>query len=215
MRIHKAVLSAALLIATTPAFGADTVIFINGNVGPWSQALNPTLDYGAHDNMAPGVIDTIFDFSVNSPFSITYLGSKTSPNGGTPYATGIGDTAAIANGGNGSGGNPYPSKYIDSSQYPAYVNAAIGAFTDGNGVVVGTPFLIGEGISVLAPAGAAALQFGVNDDVYSNNSGLLLFAVVGNAAPVPEPAAWALMVGGFGMAGMALRRRQRLTVRYA
>ena len=34
------------------------------------------------------------------------------------------------------------------------------------------------------------------------------------AAPVPEPASWAMMVGGFGLVGGALRRR-RLAVRFA
>lgn len=32
---------------------------------------------------------------------------------------------------------------------------------------------------------------------------------------VPEPESWALMIGGFGMAGGALRRRQRTSVTYA
>ena len=36
-----------------------------------------------------------------------------------------------------------------------------------------------------------------------------------NAAAVPEPASWAMMIGGIGMAGGALRRRQRATVRFA
>jgi hypothetical protein len=37
----------------------------------------------------------------------------------------------------------------------------------------------------------------------------------GVTAPVPEPAAWALMILGFGLIGAAMRRRVRTTVRYA
>ena len=32
---------------------------------------------------------------------------------------------------------------------------------------------------------------------------------------VPEPATWAMLIGGFAMVGGAMRRRQKLTVRYA
>ncbi len=38
---------------------------------------------------------------------------------------------------------------------------------------------------------------------------------VGAGAVVPEPASWALMIGGFGLMGAALRRRTRVTVAYA
>jgi len=40
------------------------------------------------------------------------------------------------------------------------------------------------------------------------------FTLTGTTA-VPEPATWALMLGGFGLAGAALRRRQRANVRFA
>ncbi len=36
-----------------------------------------------------------------------------------------------------------------------------------------------------------------------------------SAAAVPEPASWAMMVGGFGLAGGAMRRRSRSSVAYA
>jgi hypothetical protein len=39
--------------------------------------------------------------------------------------------------------------------------------------------------------------------------------VLGTAAAVPEPATWALMIGGFAMAGAAARRRTRTSVTYA
>ena len=35
------------------------------------------------------------------------------------------------------------------------------------------------------------------------------------AGVVPEPATWAMMIGGIGLAGGALRRRQRMAVRFA
>lgn len=45
-----------------------------------------------------------------------------------------------------------------------------------------------------------------------NQSGYALLDEVSvtGAAAVPEPTTWALMIGGFGLAGAALRRRQRL-----
>ncbi|UAK26364.1 PEPxxWA-CTERM sorting domain-containing protein [Sphingomonas nostoxanthinifaciens] len=47
-----------------------------------------------------------------------------------------------------------------------------------------------------------------------DDSGVRVF-VEGNAvAAVPEPSSWALMIAGFGLAGVALRRR-RVTVRFA
>jgi hypothetical protein len=56
---------------------------------------------------------------------------------------------------------------------------------------------------------------------FSNTSGGLVIDnvtvdVIGAATNgVPEPAAWALMVGGFGIAGAALRRRRPTSVSYA
>lgn len=41
--------------------------------------------------------------------------------------------------------------------------------------------------------------------------GEIIFAD-GSAAAVPEPTTWALLIGGFGMAGAMLRRRQRLAL---
>jgi hypothetical protein len=34
-------------------------------------------------------------------------------------------------------------------------------------------------------------------------------------APIPEPATWAMMVGGFGLIGAASRRRSRANEAYA
>lgn len=42
--------------------------------------------------------------------------------------------------------------------------------------------------------------------------GEIIFADGSGVAAVPEPATWALLIGGFGMAGAALRRRRRLAL---
>lgn len=44
-------------------------------------------------------------------------------------------------------------------------------------------------------------------------SGTLAFAAGSNA--IPEPATWAMMLGGFGLLGVAMRRRTRMAVTYA
>jgi hypothetical protein len=64
------------------------------------------------------------------------------------------------------------------------------------------------GPNVSAPAG---FQFGFAvdyDGVYYNDSTGIKFTVTeADAGAVPEPASWAMMVGGFGLVGGAMRRR--------
>ena len=86
----------------------------------------------------------------------------------------------------------------------------IGAFTDASGVVIGTPFATGDGpFTIPVPAGAIYLDLGVNDDIYSDNSGALLVDVTGLASGVPEASTWAMMVLGFAGLGFAAYRRAR------
>lgn len=41
------------------------------------------------------------------------------------------------------------------------------------------------------------------------------FTPIGSPPAVPEPASWAMMVGGFGLVGGAMRGRRRIAVRFA
>lgn len=76
--------------------------------------------------------------------------------------------------------------------------------------------------------GSAAFLFGdlnfdanVNNtyrfDLTANGNTLTTYAKVGSgfAAAVPEPATWAMMVLGFGVAGASMRSRRKLAVRFA
>jgi hypothetical protein len=65
-----------------------------------------------------------------------------------------------------------------------------------------TPLLL----AAATPAQAALYQ-----QVYTGTVTYANFSVAGlvsGSAAVPEPASWALMIGGFGIAGGALRRRR-------
>ena len=49
--------------------------------------------------------------------------------------------------------------------------------------------------------------------LYGNSTETLGFrGIIAQVSPAPEPATWAMMVGGFGMLGAAMRRRARISV---
>jgi hypothetical protein len=63
-------------------------------------------------------------------------------------------------------------------------------------------------------AGINTLRFEVTDT--GPPSALLVSGITGSALAVPEPAEWALLIGGFAFAGLAARRRrQSIRVTYA
>jgi hypothetical protein len=97
----------------------------------------------------------------------------------------------------------------------AGTSVAIFASTNASGapVTIGTSFLgtLGQSHSFSGTydldAGETIL-IGVNNaGNYASDSTGLVFTVTQHSAAVPEPAAWAMMIGGFGLAGAALRRR--------
>lgn len=68
----------------------------------------------------------------------------------------------------------------------------------------------GATTSFLRPEEVIRLGFVDSNPIYrnENRSGLVTLASIGGAGAVPEPATWAMMLAGFGMAGAALRRRR-------
>lgn len=89
-------------------------------------------------------------------------------------------------------------------------------------------FWIGDGLTgigtgatqqFIVPTGATRLFLGtVDGSGWQNNSGAITVTVNGLAgapAAVPEPASWALMIGGFGMVGGAIRRRRAVRLHAA
>lgn len=76
-----------------------------------------------------------------------------------------------------------------------------------------SPVIPGFGFFLLHPAGTPQVQ----TFLYSGNGAIWHASQINvqQVAGVPEPANWALMIGGFGLAGAALRTRRKPIVRYA
>ena len=134
-----------------------------------------------------------------------------------------------------NGGNSYSS--FASSDFPAHytyygsgrsTGAAIHVQTDATGAISLYDILI-TGLSAASPADFLTVQIqhdtanagvavveGLYNVTYGFSSASLQcvagcggsFGVL-NAAAVPEPAGWAMMVGGLGMVGFAMRSRRR------
>lgn len=64
-------------------------------------------------------------------------------------------------------------------------------------------------LGIISTTGAASATFGAlaGTDAGFTLDDILYFSRGGAPAPLPEPASWATMLLGFGLAGMALRRR--------
>ncbi len=63
---------------------------------------------------------------------------------------------------------------------------------------------------------AGALSFNIGTDSADNVGPLLdKVALSIDKAAVPEPAAWAMMLAGFGLVGSAMRRRQKTAITFA
>lgn len=85
-----------------------------------------------------------------------------------------------------------------------------------SGGLVG-PLSLGSGTGNLATLGHASYFSNISSlTIYGAGNQQLDNIVLSTASAVPEPATWALMIVGFGLVGMALRRaKTRVTVGYA
>jgi uncharacterized protein (TIGR03437 family) len=153
----------------------STTVTVNANQGPWEQSLNPNFNYGFGDNTGPSVVSASsgIPFTPGGTVTVTYVSGQLNvfPEGGYP--------ATDANGYSGNATNKqviatygnYPSYFMDASSYPVYASELVGTFAN-NGVIVGTPFPIGDGpATFVIPSGANQLLLGVDDNDYSDNTG--------------------------------------------
>ena len=136
------------------------------------------------------------------------VGSSTGPTGpagfsGNPFSSGGSSiTSSLGNG-------------VTYQSDNAFELAGLFGSGDQDGYApVGSAFAIGDGLTgLLVPAGAYRLYLGLPDasgfngasGYYADNDGSFDVTISG----APEPSTWALMVGGVGFFGLALRSRRR------
>jgi len=205
--LARGAVAAAVLAAAGSASAG--VVSVSALSGPWDPTNASNFAYGSGDQGAP----TTVSVSAGATVTVQYQSGLTSAFGGAApsvdalgyvgdvFGTGLGESET------GSSGTFFPSYLISGAAgAPIYLNALIGDFVDSSGDVLAA-FAPGDSLfSMVAPVGTVALQLGVNDDIFSDNSGSLNVLVT---TGVPEPATWGLMLLGAAAVGGALRMSRR------
>ena len=87
---------------------------------------------------------------------------------------------------------------------------------NGTGTALGSINLSANNVNAFSPASISFAGTGRSFAISGGGAQFGFDDVTFNAGAVPEPAAWALMLAGFGLVGGAMRRRQRsVRVTYA
>lgn len=212
MKMAMKGLLAATALVTLPSMAQAAVIVSNVSIAV------PNNIAGVYINLVTGATGTTavpgWDINIyNNNAGLTFYGSA-SPAGflatGNPGT--LAETRALAEG-----------TVIDSSgQYNQFQTRGT-AFQGGGDFVAGFRFLnestgaINYGYARLTTTGGVGADAGfpatITQLVYENSGGAITVAAV--EAPIPEPATWAMMIGGFGMIGFGVRRSKRVATKVA
>ena len=176
-RFRIAALWTATLCWICPlSYAASFTTSVSGAAAPYDQSINTTMPFGVNvngqenQNDSPTLIypgqATGLSFTTRNLISIKVTG-------GNPIAGANG--TAVGRGGSGVPG--WPPNLPGCTEAPGcytgsvtYLEQLLGAWTDGAGLVIGKPFIVGDEVKYLAPpAGTARLQLGFNDAWYNDN----------------------------------------------
>ena len=143
---------------------------VDGKSGPWEYVnggLNTAFQYGVDDQSPPTIVSSVsgIDIVPGLPWSRS-MNPELSVGGQAPLFGAGGDPSKPNPDLPPHSNGPYPSFYMSfSPSQPINAYELVGTFANSQGQIVGTPFPVGEGPTVLTvPLGATQLQLGVNDN---------------------------------------------------
>lgn len=221
VRIPALAIGAAMALATAPATATTTVLDFSGDIcgGPCANGLNIDGDYGSVTGTSltwatratPGdsVVSADFvrwwDASYGSLRGIAYSGSAGTV-GEVTFSVGDGFELTL----DSLDGAGWPN--VDRSVGVRVYDLGYNILFDSTETFPGQGFItVNFGISSTT---GLILQWG--PDSFNGGIDNLTFTVRELQDPpggvIPEPATWGLMIAGFGLVGLAARRRRPATV---
>ena len=211
--LFAAAAAAVALVAAAPASAAVLVNYVQG------ATVTSLLGYSVIDDFNSGVSSTLTsgvagtDYVIQSVNNGVGANIPTSSGNGTNYLSVVGNGAVTL-----TFAAPVKAFAFDWGSLDTYNHLTLAG-------VGFSAFTVSPGAYPIGNTLANGAQSGVNTNgmlVVTGNAGETFksitlksgsnsFEVDNLAVGVPEPATWALMIGGFGMAGGMLRRRRALT----
>jgi choice-of-anchor C domain-containing protein len=208
--MKRSIVLAALLCASVPMMAQAAELLTNGSFESGPPAPGGFATYGTGNTsitgwtIAAGTVDHISSYWTASD-GVRSL-DLTGDQPGTisqAFATLSGLTYNIAFDlwANPAGGS-----------YPRIVYANVGgsdiSFSSPGGGSLAAPAWVRQTFSFVATGASTTLSFRADPASSASFYGPALDNISATAAAVPEPATWAMMVVGFGLAGAGLRRRK-------
>ena len=195
---HKRILAiAASIVALAAAAPAGAAISITNTTG---DVLGSGFNYVATFDVGPSA-----GYSLTGSYSefIGSWGNSAAPPGDATKYVGLqtGESLTL----HSVGGFTAFSFYMGSPD--TYNFVTVGGHTFSGSAMMGSPLVPADGNQSIGRT--VTYQLGsVEHDVTFNSTGIAYEFDNIATAGAPEPASWALMIGGFGLAGAALRRRR-------
>ena len=157
---------------------AATHVTVPGMAMPWTTTtkLNHNRQFGTDDGTPPFVVTLAsLGASPGQKLLIKYVSGTVCPGGAFPCGDAKGYSGFVTDHNPGNSGKYFPSRYIKTE--PTYLDELVGVYTDAKGKIVGRPFIVPDRANQAIPTGATQLQLGVNDDIFSDNSGSWLISI--------------------------------------